>query len=175
MRVLGTVREEGQVAMSEANKDIVRRYQEAYNSKNVDALDDVLDPNWKTNAWPEGIPQSIEAAKEFYRGALQTFPDLHVITLRLVAEGDCVVQRGILRGTFKGELGGLPPNDQVVEAGFISMFRIAGGKIAEHWAYADDMGFFKGLGVDVPEIMLAFPHRSPADDDIDTQGAGATR
>jgi predicted ester cyclase len=168
MRVGGSLLEESKVAMSEANKEVVRRYQEAYNSHNLDALDELLDPNWKTNAWPEGIPQSIEDAKEFYRGALQIFPDFHVITFQLVAEGDWVVQRGLLRVKFMGELGGLPPTGQVVESGFISMFRIADGKIVEHWAYADDMSFFKGLGVEVPEIMFAFPHRSPTRDEIDT-------
>lgn len=169
MRFTGTLQEEGKIAMSEANKDIVRRYQEAYNTNNLDVLDEVLDPNWRTNGWPEGIPQSIEAAKEFYGGVLQSLADWQIITLQLVAEGDWVVQRGLLRGTFKGELGGLPPTGQVVEAGTISMFRIADGKIVEHWAYADDMSFWKGLGVDVPEIMLAFPHRSPVKDDIDTE------
>jgi predicted ester cyclase len=168
MRVVGSLLEEGKVAMSEANKEVVRRYQEAYNNHDVDALDELLDPNWKTNAWPEGMPQSIEAAKEFHRGVLQGFPDWEVITLALVAEGDWVVQRGLLRGTFKGELGGLPPTGQVVESGLISMFRIADGKIVEHWAYADDMSFWKGLGVEVPEVMLAFPHRSAVKDDIDT-------
>lgn len=175
MRVGGILREESKVAMSEANKEVVRRYQEAYNSQDLDALDDLLDPNWTTNAWPEGIPQSIEAAKEFYRGVLQGMPDWQVITLALVAEGDWVVQRGLLRGTFKGELGGLLPTGQVVESGVISMYRIADGKIVEHWAYADDMSFWKGLGVDVPEIMLAFPHRSPSKDDIDTYGEEGMR
>jgi predicted ester cyclase len=96
------------------------------------------------------------------------FPDFHVIILQLLAEADWVVQRGLLRVTSKGEFGGLPPTGQVVESGFISMFRIADGKIVEYWAYADDMSFFKGLGVDVPEIMFMFPHRSPAKDEIDT-------
>ena len=153
-----------EAAVSEANKDIVRRYQDAYNNNDLDVLDEVLDPNWTSNGWPEGIPQSIEAAKEFYREALQSFPDFQIITLQLVAEGDWVVQFGLLRTTFSGELGGLPPTGQVVESGTISMYRIADGKIVEHWAYADDMKFFEGLGVDVPEIMLAFPHRSPVVD-----------
>jgi predicted ester cyclase len=150
--------------MSEANKEIVRRYQEAYNTNNLDLLDELLDPEWTTNGWVEGVPQSIESAKEFYQAALQALPDLQFITLQLVAEGDWVVQRTLARGTFKAELAGLPlpPNGQVVEAGGISMFRIVDGKIVEHWAYADDSNFWHGMGVEVPEIMLAFAHRSPA-------------
>jgi steroid delta-isomerase-like uncharacterized protein len=146
--------------MSEANKEIVRRYQEAYNTNNLDALDEVLAPNWKTNAWPEGVPQSLEAAKEFYPAVLASFPDIEWITKLLIAEDDWVVQRHVVRGTFKAELGGLPPTGEMVEIGGVSMFRIADGKIVEHWGYADDAGWWRQCGVEVPEIMVAFAHRS---------------
>jgi len=147
--------------MSEANKEIVRRYQEAYNTNNLDLLDELLAPNWTTNGWPEGLPQTIESAKGFYQMMLQGFPDLQFITLNLVAEGDWVVQRTIARGTFKGELAGLSPNGKLCEAGGISMFRIADGRIVEHWAYADDGGFWGQAGAEIPEIMRGMPHRSP--------------
>jgi predicted ester cyclase len=147
--------------VSEANKEIVRRYQEAYNTNNLEVLDELLAPDWKTNAWPEGIPQSLEVAKESYRALLQSFSDPQFMTLDLVAEGDWVVQRHLFRGTFKGELAGLPPTGQVVEGGGISMFRVVGGKIVEHWGYADDIGFWHQMGADIPEAMLVFPHRSP--------------
>ena len=148
--------------MSEANKEIVRRYQQAYNTNDLDALDELLASDWKTNGWGEGVPQSIESAKEFYAAALQAFPDLQYLTLDLVAERDWVVQRMMMRGTFKGEFLGLQPTGEVVEAGGISMWRIADGKIVEHWGYADDAGFWSQVGIEVPEIMLAFPHRTPA-------------
>lgn len=146
--------------MSEANKDIIRRYQEAYNTNDLDVLDELLAPDWKTNGWVQGVSQSIEDAKTLYQATLQSFPDLQFITLDLVAEGDWVVQRTLMRGTFKGEFAGLQPTGQVVECGGISMFRVAGGKIVEHWGYADDAGFWHQLGVDVPELMLAFAHRT---------------
>jgi steroid delta-isomerase-like uncharacterized protein len=150
--------------MSEANKEIVRRYQEAYNTNNLDLLDELLAPDWTSNGWPEGVEQSIESAKGFYQMVLQAMPDLQFIALNLVAEGDWVVQRTVARGTFKNELAGLPPNGRVCEAGGISMFRIADGKIVEHWAYADDGGFWGQMGVEIPEIMRAMPHRSPTTD-----------
>ena len=147
--------------MSEANKEIIRRYQEAYNTNNLDVLNELLAPDWKTNAWPEGIPQSLETAKESYRVLLQSLPDAQFMTLDLVAEGDWVVQRWLFGGTFKEELAGLPPTGQIVATSGISMFRVVGGRIVEHWGYADDTGFWQQMGVDIPEIMLAFAHRSP--------------
>jgi C-1 hydroxylase len=149
--------------MSEVNKDIVRRYQEAYNTNNLDVLDELLAPDWKTNGWIEGVPQTIESAKETYQAILQAMPDVQWHTLDLVAEGDWVVQRTLMRGTFKGEIGGLQPTGDVVECGGISMWRIVDGKIVEHWGYADDAGFWSRVGLEVPDIMLAFAHRSPLD------------
>jgi hypothetical protein len=34
--------------------------------------------------------------------------------------------------------------------------------IVEHWAYADDVGFWAQLGVEIPEHLRAMPHRSPS-------------
>jgi predicted ester cyclase len=149
--------------MSEANKEIIRRYQDAYNANNLDVLDEVLAPDWKTNGWPQGVPQSIEAAKSFYPAILESLPDIHYDTIRLVAEGDWVVQQWIMRGTFKGELAGLPPTGEVVECAGISMFRIAEGKIVEHWTHADESKFWHRMGVEVPEVMLGFGHGTDAD------------
>jgi len=146
--------------VSETNKDIIRRYQDAYNRNDLDVLEEVLDPNWKTNGWPEVMPQTIESAKELYQVLLASFPDLSYETLDLIAEGDKVVQHWKMRGTFKGEIFGLAPTGEVMEADGISIFRIANGKIVDHVAFADELGFFDQLGVKLPEFMAALHHKS---------------
>jgi predicted ester cyclase len=146
--------------VSEMNKDIIRRYQQAYNDNDLSVLDEVLDPEWTCNCWPEGIPRNIEGAKQLYQMVLQSFPDTHYETLDLIAEGDNVVQRWRMRATFKGEILGLQPTGRVVEAAGVSIFRIVGGKIVDHCAFGDDLGFWSQLGAELPESVLAFPHRS---------------
>jgi predicted ester cyclase len=148
------------LVVSDTNKDIIRRYQDAYNRNDLDVLDEVLDPNWTTNGWPEVMPQTIEGAKELYQMLLAGFPDLSYETLDLIAEGDKVVQHWKARGTFKGEMFGLPPTGNVVEADGISIFRITGGKIVEHWAFGDDLGFWEQMGVEFPEFMSAVHHKT---------------
>lgn len=146
--------------MSEANKDVVRRYQDMYNRNELDDLHEVLDPNWTTNGWPEVMPQTLESANELYQMLLGSWPDLQYLTLDLIAEGDKVVQHWKARGTFKGEIFGLQPTGAVVQADGISIFRIAGGKIVEHVAFGDDLGFWAQLGVEFPEFMSAVTHKS---------------
>jgi predicted ester cyclase len=137
--------------MSEANKAIIRRYREAYNSGNLDELDEILAPDWVSHSMVEGVPRTIAGAKDVHRMTLLMFPDWHSTTRALIAEGDLVVEHFTFSGTHKGEAGGLPPTGNHFDLGGVSIFRIADGKIVEHWAYADELGFLEALGL--PEYL----------------------
>ncbi len=145
--------------MSEANKEIVRRYQDGYNRNELDVLDELLDPNWTSNAWPQGVPQSIQMAKESHQMMLAVFPDVRYETLDLIAEGDRVVQRWVFRATFRNEFLGLTPTGKMIEGGGISIFRIANGRIVEHWAYAGEFDLLDQVGWELPEVLRPHIHR----------------
>lgn len=51
------------------------------------------------------------------------------------------------RGTHKGELMGVPPTNKEVRVTGISIDRIAGGKIVEHWENFDQLSMMQQLGV----------------------------
>ena len=94
--------------MSEENKAIVRRWVEAFNEGNVDAMDELVtdsyvrhDPNSPEVRGPEEEKQLIA----MYRSA---FPDLHFTIEDMIAEGDRVVVRYTIHGTHKGELLSIP-------------------------------------------------------------------
>jgi predicted SnoaL-like aldol condensation-catalyzing enzyme len=65
----------------------------------------------------------------------------------LVAEGDKVAARRSYKGTHRGELLGIPPTGKPVQIGGISIFRLAGGKITEHWEQIDGLALMQQLGV----------------------------
>jgi predicted ester cyclase len=54
-----------------------------------------------------------------------------------LAERDLVATRKTLRGTHLGELWDLPPTGNRVEFEFIDIFRVADGKLIEHWTSMD--------------------------------------
>ncbi|MCA1844922.1 MAG: ester cyclase, partial [Actinobacteria bacterium] len=90
---------------TERNKGIVRRYQDAYNSNDLDVLDELLAPDWKTQAFPTDLmEQTIENVKAVHQSLLESFPDLHITTHELIAEGDVVVQSYTVRGTHRGDM-----------------------------------------------------------------------
>ena len=69
----------------------------------------------------------------------------------MIAEGDRVVSRWTMRSTHKGEWMGIAPTGKQVMITGISIHRIAGGKIVEDWANADELGMMQQLGA-VPPI-----------------------
>jgi len=69
----------------------------------------------------------------------------------VIAEGDKVVARWVVRGTHKGEFmgptGSIPPTGKQVTVLAIHIFRIADGKFIERWPERDRLGLLQQLGV----------------------------
>ncbi|MGH2521922.1 MAG: ester cyclase [Anaerolineales bacterium] len=132
---------------TEENKALVRRYQEAHNTNNLAALDEIVSADLIPHNQLPGLPSGLEGGKLVHQGLLAAFPDLHTETEDLIAEGDKVVQRFTVSGTDKGGFMGAPPTDKHYKVSGISIFRIANGKIVEHWGQFDQLGVLQQLGV----------------------------
>ena len=103
--------------------------------------------NWTSHTLIPGLPQGIEGAKMAHQATLKTFEGLRTATEELIAEGDRVVERFTTYGRHVGEFLGLPPTGKDTAVSGISIFRLAGGKIAEDWAIIDEAGLLRQLGV----------------------------
>jgi len=70
----------------------------------------------------------------------------------LGAEADKVWYRGTRSGTHQGPgpLPGLAPTGKFAAVQHIHLFRIANGKMVEHWALRDDLGFLQQIGMFPP-------------------------
>ena len=128
------------------NKAIVRRYQEIYNSNNVEALNDVVAEDLLTPRMMPGMPQGLEGAKKIHRGTLLGMPDWHTQIEDLIAEGDKVVARITRTGTHTGDFFGFPATGKKISFTGIYIVRIANGKIIEHWGEEDSVGLLQQLG-----------------------------
>jgi len=133
----------------EENKAIVRRYQAAYDNNNLDDLDAVIAVEMISHAAAyDDAPTGLEGAKFGHRQNLSIFPEFRQTIDLLIAEGDKVVMRFTASGTFTGEpLMGVPPTGRRFEITGISIYRIAGGKIVEHWAIEDEIGIMQQIGL----------------------------
>ena len=135
---------------TEENKNIIRKYREAYNTNNMDLLAEVLAPSFVAHNMLPNVPRTLEGAKMIHSQNKAVFPDAHTMTDDLLAEGDMVVERWTVTMHHTGApffIGNLPASGKKVEVSGINSYRIANGKIVETWADMDFMGVLQQVGL----------------------------
>jgi predicted ester cyclase len=133
---------------AEENKAVVRRIEQAWDAGNLDALDALFAPTFRSHSGVPGMEPNLASAKTAHQMSAQAFPDRRTRIEELVAEGDAVVARVRMTGTNRGGLPwfGIPANDKPVDVQWISIYRLADGKVVEHRAVMDVMGLMQQLG-----------------------------
>lgn len=124
------------MSTAEENRAFVRRY--------LDALSGKDKPRAIVNQF---VADSDEELKQHIDGAEAGFPRYELVTEDLIAEGDKVVLRFTLRATHLGEFMGIPATGKDISVPGVIIYRIAGGKIAQHWMQIDSVGMLQQLGV----------------------------
>ncbi len=130
----------------EANKELFRQYVEAYNSTDLDRLDELMAPDFARHSQAATEVNSLEEFKADLRQASEAFPDAHMEMHMLVAEGDKVAAYGTWTGTQEGPWGPFPATGKQAELKFFYLFRVEEGKLAEMWTEWDNIGFLTQLG-----------------------------
>jgi steroid delta-isomerase-like uncharacterized protein len=137
-----------------ANKEAVRRFQDAANTGEEELLSNTIDELVDPDAMIR-TPLPIEATgaeklKEVFARLHRIYPDLHVEIEELIAEGDKVVSRNTVSGTHRGDYVGQPGTGKRVTYDEIFIFRFAGGRIVETWGVVDVFSQMKQIGVIPP-------------------------
>ena len=117
----------------EENKALIRRFTEAGNNLDFDALDEIMATDYKPHDPLPNQPTGREGFKQTTRALFKVFPDLKITIEDVIAEGDKVVARVTGIGTHQGEFMGIAPTGKKVTVSYIRIFRIANGKITEDW------------------------------------------
>ncbi|WP_207929097.1 ester cyclase [Actinomadura sp. 6K520] len=133
------------------NKATCNRGTQAVNSGDADLIsttfDEVFDPDVLIRTpLPIGTT-GVEAIKEVFTKLLGAFPDLHITTEDVIAEGDKVVSRNTVSGTHQGEYMGIPPTGKAVTWQEIMIVRFEDGRITETWGVVDVLSQMRQLGV----------------------------
>ena len=131
----------------EENKNIVRRYQEIYNSNDLDSLSEVVAEDLLTPKIMPGMEPGLKGGKQVHARTLIGMPDWHTAIDDMVAEGDKVVARITMTGTHTGDFWGIPATGKRVAFTGIYIVRIANGKVVEHWGEEDAVSLLQQLGV----------------------------
>ena len=125
---------------------VVRRWMEAWNTQDLDASVELLEPEFVRH--DANLPEVVgpEAQRAFLAGIYQSFPDIHVEPQQVIAQGDLVTVRLSVHGTHRGEFLGVPATGQEIKIQSVDIFRVPDGKIAEQWVLMDALGLMQQLG-----------------------------
>lgn len=133
---------------TEQNRALGYRWAELWNAdKDLSVIDEIVDPNFVSHSAPPGLAPGIEGVRQWTTLFRKAFPDLWSTADDVIVEGDKVVERFTSGGTHKGEFFGIPPTGVSGSITGINIFRVANGKIVEHWGNSDDLGLMQKLGV----------------------------
>jgi len=73
------------------------------------------------------------------------FPAYELIPEQIIAEGELVAVRAVFRGVHRGTFAGIEATGRPVSAGLIIIYRIADGRIAQHWMQFDTLSLLGQL------------------------------
>ena len=139
-----------QAAIEEQNKALIRECFEDWNKGRSEAFMEKTTPDYAYYT-PSGNPnplsreQAVENVKVFWKG----FPDLKISIEEIIAKGDRLTTRFIIRGTHEGEFMGIPATGKKIELSAIIISRVENGKFVEEWEEMDIMGLMMQIGMEL--------------------------
>jgi serine phosphatase RsbU (regulator of sigma subunit)/predicted ester cyclase len=129
---------------AEENKALVRRFMEARAKADLNAIEEMMAPDFISHGLLPGQQPGREGLKRSISEISATFSNRRRFIEDQVAEGDKVVTRYTLRATHdRKEIMGVAPTGREVTYKAIVIHRISGDKIAEEW----------GMGTADSELM----------------------
>lgn len=133
---------------AEVNKAAIRRaYEEMWNQRNVDVVDELATEDMLNHAAPPDRQRGRQSLKDVVRMFESAFPDFCYEVEDVISEGDKMAVRDVFTGTHEGDFMGIPATGNHVTMEAIHIFRFENGRIAEHWVARDDLGMMRQLGV----------------------------
>ena len=127
---------------------VLRSLNDIYTGGDLDAIPEVFAADFV--GWDPTFPNGQLRGPEGIRGNVErghaSFESWRFDVEDVVAEGDRVVTRVVMRGRSKAEFLGMAPTGKEVEVSGITIHRIADGKIAERWGNWNTIGMLQQLG-----------------------------
>ncbi len=130
---------------AEQNKAMLRRvFEEGMNAQRLDVFDEIIAPDFAAQS--PGSSRGPDVFKQIVTMYVTAFPDLNITIEEMIADGDMVASRGIIRGTHQDEFMGVPATGNSVSMEFIDMWRVSEDKFIENWAQLDMLSMMQQLG-----------------------------
>jgi predicted ester cyclase len=129
------------------NTQVTRQLLEVFENGRLDAIDELVHPEFINHEAPPGSPQGPEGLKQTISWLRELWGSMRAEIQDEICEGDKVVARIVMHGHHVGEFLGKQPTGKEYAAKQIHIWRIQDGKAIEHWSVRDDLGQALQLGI----------------------------
>lgn len=137
----------------ESNKALVRRlYDRLMANGDTAAAEAIVADDYLDHSLPGNVDGGRAELLGLVESVRAAIPDIAPVVDVAVAEGDLVAVRITARGHHTGAPfpPGIPPAGTAIEWREQHIFRIAGGRITEHWGVFDNLSILQQLGAIPP-------------------------
>jgi steroid delta-isomerase-like uncharacterized protein len=133
-------RESSVTSEEEKNKELARRFVEAFANGYLETLEDLMTPDFVDRSL---LPGQGSSREEYKRSAAEfhtAFSNTGFNIEDQIAQGDKVMTKFSLMSVHRGEFLGVPPSGEVGTYSSIRIHCIVGGRIAEEWSEGNLLG-----------------------------------
>ncbi|MBA2512955.1 MAG: ester cyclase [Solirubrobacterales bacterium] len=127
------------------NIELARRMIAAFDAGDDSAVDELIHAEYRDHAATDGRSGQ-EGVRETLAWTRETFGDPRTVVEDLIASGDRVVARVRFTATQVGELDGVGATGRRLDVDHVHIWRVAEGRLAEHWMVRDDLSAMRQLG-----------------------------
>lgn len=142
---------------AEAHELVRRQFEEVFNHQNLGVCDEIFAREYIEHAvapFGDSEPGAVDGPdhmRSVVTWLRSQFPDMHMAAEAIVAEGDLVAVLVRSEGTNTGRLNGVvPPTGKRFSSRQSHWYRIADGRLVEHWASREDLPAMLQLGLISP-------------------------
>lgn len=128
----------------EDNKTLVRTFLEKSNRERRTLVElCVSDATFHIGGTPT---MNLHAFQQFQTMYFAAFPDSRITIEDMIAEGDRVAFRGVVRATHVAEFSGTPASGKQITVPVIGIAKLIDGKVAEWWNSPDRLSWMQQIG-----------------------------
>ncbi|MFC4463743.1 ester cyclase [Streptomyces xiangluensis] len=119
-------------------------YVKLVNLRDLDALFALYAPDFRNHA-ADGTATGLEETRAVLASFLDAVPDFAATPVRVIVEDDWFAISFILTGTNTGPFNGTPATGRSIKVLELRMFKVADGKLTDHWGLIDLATLFAQL------------------------------
>jgi predicted ester cyclase len=133
------------VSVEENKKSCYRCFEEIWNQGDYSVIPEVISPDYVG-----GDIKGLDGFEQMVKNSRSTMPDLHYTVDEVVGEGETLMLKLSLTGTYSGKVANMDIEGKPLNISFVLVNRYKDGKCIEATSFVNVLDYLQQLGVPIP-------------------------